>query len=111
MVRSLKDQDQRLYSNLSVSSKHNFGQNSEKVLIVNNILAHGQHRESQMEKNMFINPEMKETLTIEQDKWNSRKVNAGEIKELKEKLKFQKQFLNMIIHDLRNPSESIKEGL
>jgi signal transduction histidine kinase len=33
------------------------------------------------------------------------------VKKLEAKLKNQKHFLNMVVHDLRNPAESIMHGL
>ena len=39
--------------------------------------------------------------------------NTSSLKQtrLKSKIKSQQRFLNIVVHDLRNPSESIKEGL
>lgn len=37
--------------------------------------------------------------------------NQAKLEKLERKIKDQKNFLNMVVHDLRNPSESIHEGL
>ena len=61
---------------------------------------------------MFINDQMGESLTIGIDCVKNTSKNTGEdIKILAEKLNTQKLFMNMVIHDLRNPTESINEGL
>lgn len=36
--------------------------------------------------------------------------HLGELKEVREHLKTTKMFLNMVIHDLRNPTVSLKMG-
>ena len=62
--------------------------------------------------NMFINQQMNESITIGKNFWQERTKRFGkDIKELEGKLDIQKLFMNMVIHDLRNPAESIKQGL
>ena len=58
---------------------------------------------------MFINQQMNESITIGKNFWLERTKRFGkDIKELEGKLDIQKLFMNMVIHDLRNPAESIK---
>jgi signal transduction histidine kinase len=40
-----------------------------------------------------------------------QKVGTISVKELNEQLRMSKLFLNMVIHDMRNPTTSIKMGL
>lgn len=62
---------------------------------------------------MFINNKMDESISIGKDylKQDNSKRYEEDIKELDSKLTTQKLFMNMVIHDLRNPAESIKQGL
>lgn len=61
---------------------------------------------------MFINHQMNESISIGKNFWQDRNKRFGQdIKELEGKLTTQKLFMNMVIHDLRNPAESIKQGL
>ena len=58
---------------------------------------------------MFINHQMNESISIGKNFWQDRNKRFGQdIKELEGKLTTQKLFMNMVIHDLRNPAESIK---
>jgi signal transduction histidine kinase len=40
-----------------------------------------------------------------------QKIGSSSVKDLNEQLRMSKLFLNMVIHDLRNPTTSIKMGL
>ena len=57
-------------------------------------------------ENMFISQEMNES--IGKNCWHAKTKRYGnDIKELERKLVVQKLFMNMVIHDMRNPAESI----
>ena len=62
------------------------------------------------DQNMFVNKNQNSLVCSSNDhqQFDQKKRYDKEIQELEDKLTKQKLFMNMVIHDLRNPAESIK---
>jgi hypothetical protein len=63
-------------------------------------------------ESMFINNMAEENMSLlESSKRSPSNRYITEINRLESKMTTSKLFMNMVIHDLRNPAEAIKEGL
>lgn len=60
-------------------------------------------------ENMFINNQI-DSQSKQIERGRLKRIQK-DFKELDDKLSTQKLFMNMVIHDLRNPAEAIKQGL